>query len=70
MKSFFVGLMLAAIVAASTLSNVFAAEVSGMARGAALQKCNAEAERFLLYVWGNVQLFVYRECMYAHGQNE
>jgi len=40
------------------------------ARAAALQECNARAEKYLLHTWGNYQLYIYRACMAEHGQAE
>jgi hypothetical protein len=40
------------------------------ARAAALQECNARAEKYLQHTWGNYQLYVYRACMAEHGQAE
>ncbi|MGB9383674.1 MAG: hypothetical protein WCB50_02625 [Pseudolabrys sp.] len=40
------------------------------ARAAAIQECNARASKYLEYVWGDVEIQVYRECMAEHHQQE
>jgi hypothetical protein len=40
------------------------------ARAAALRQCNAKAEKYTIYTWGEVQLQVYRACMAEHHQPE
>jgi hypothetical protein len=39
-------------------------------RAAAIHECNVLASPYALYVWGNWQLYVYRECMAKDGQVE
>ena len=40
------------------------------ARAAAIRECNARASKYLEYVWGDVEIQVYRECMAEHHQQE
>jgi hypothetical protein len=40
------------------------------ARAAAIQECNARSSKYLEYVWGDVEIQVYRECMAEHHQQE
>jgi hypothetical protein len=44
----------------------------GMAvhRDEALRACNAQANRYVQYTYGNMQSSVYRACMTAHGEAE
>jgi hypothetical protein len=39
------------------------------ARTAAIRECNARAEKYQQYTWGNVELY-YRACMAEHHQVE
>jgi hypothetical protein len=40
------------------------------ARAAAIQKCNARSSKYPEYVWGDVEIQVYRTCMAEHHQQE
>jgi len=40
------------------------------ARASAIHKCCVLASVYLLYAWGNVELYRYRECMFDRGQME
>ena len=40
------------------------------ARAAAIRDCNIKAQVYVLYAWGNVQLYVYRACMAERHQTE
>lgn len=40
------------------------------ARAMALRECNAKAEKYAQYTWGDTQLQVYRACMAEHHQME
>lgn len=61
-----------ALVLASTSSGF--AQTSGPqvdpARAAAIRDCNIRAQVYVLYAWGNVQLYVYRACMAGQHQTE
>ena len=39
-------------------------------RARAVHDCSVKSAAFLLYVWGDFQLYVYRACMAEHGQPE
>ncbi len=67
MKSLPLGMLFALIVASSAFAQ--SADMSP-ARVAAIRECNALASRYVLYTWGNWQLYVYRACMAKHGQIE
>jgi hypothetical protein len=74
MKSILVGSLLAAIVASAGLSPV-SAKAAGQehissARAAAIHECSVKASHFPDYAWGDVELYVYRECMFDEGQAE
>ena len=36
----------------------------------AIHDCSTKSAAFLLYAWGDFQLYVYRACMAEHGQPE
>ena len=61
-----------AFVLASTLPGF--AQTSGPqvdpARAAAIRDCNIRAQVYVLYAWGNVQLYVYRACVAGRHQTE
>jgi hypothetical protein len=61
-----------AAVLAITVSPCVAEKGGGVspARAKALHECNAKAEKYALYTWGEVQLQVYRACMAEHHQME
>ncbi|HEX3341928.1 MAG TPA: hypothetical protein VHT68_22450 [Pseudolabrys sp.] len=40
------------------------------ARAAAIRECNTLASKYPEYVWGDVEIQVYRECMAEHHQEE
>jgi len=40
------------------------------ARAAAIHECALAAAKYLDYVWGNVEMYIYRSCMAAHSQRE
>ncbi len=40
------------------------------ARAAALRSCSAIAAQYPEYLWGNMESYQYRVCMYAHHQVE
>ena len=40
------------------------------ARAAALRECNARAAPYPEYDWGNLGSYLYRTCMFEHGQIE
>jgi hypothetical protein len=40
------------------------------ARAAALRECNARANQYPEWEYGNTPLFIYRACMAEHGQVE
>ena len=42
----------------------------GAARAAAIRECNALASKYPEYVWGDVEIYVYRSCMAEHHQEE
>jgi len=44
--------------------------VSTDARAAAILECNAVARRYTQYLWGNMEIDLYRACMTQHGQKE
>ena len=69
--------MAALTLIALTVSPVVAknrAELSDIqiatSRTEALRKCNANAGKFLHYLWGNYQDYQYRACMYQHSATE
>jgi hypothetical protein len=75
MKPLFVGSLLSAVVASGILSpsNVYAAarpDFVSPERATALRECNIKANAFTLYTWGDVQLYLYRECMFSRDQPE
>jgi hypothetical protein len=40
------------------------------ARAGAIHECATAAAKYLDYVWGNTEMFVYRACMRRHVQSE
>ena len=40
------------------------------ARADAIHTCATSAARFLDYVWGNMEMHIYRTCMAGRGQRE
>ena len=40
------------------------------ARAAAIHECASSAAKYFDYVWGNVEMYIYRSCMAAHSQRE
>lgn len=40
------------------------------ARAAAIRECNILASKYPEYIWGDVEIQVYRECMAEHHQVE
>lgn len=40
------------------------------ARATAIHECNVRASPYVLYTWGNWQLYVYRACMAMRHQAE
>jgi hypothetical protein len=39
-------------------------------RAAAIRECNRAATRYPDYLWGDVEIYVYRSCMAQRGQHE
>jgi len=62
-----IGATLAAVVASPIFGQ--SADVNP-ARAAAMRECNKLASPYLIYTWGNWQIYVYRRCMAKHGQIE
>ena len=40
------------------------------ARAEALRECNLAAQKYTQHTWADVQIYTYRACMAAHGQQE
>jgi hypothetical protein len=40
------------------------------ARAADIRECNRAAAKYLQYLWGDFEIYVYRACMTQHGQQE
>lgn len=40
------------------------------ARAAAIRECNVKAAKYVLGIWGNFQLYLYRSCMAERHQME
>jgi hypothetical protein len=74
MKSIFFGSLFAGVVALAGLAplSAYAAgpEHISAARAAAIHECSVKASRFTDYTWGDVELYVYRSCMFDDGQAE
>jgi hypothetical protein len=66
-KSLSIGAALAAVVVSPVFGQ--SADVN-VARAAAIRECNVLASPYLIYTWGNWQIYIYRECMAKHGQIE
>ena len=62
-----IGATLAAVVASPIFGQP--ADVN-VARAAAILECNKLASPYLIYTWGNWQIYVYCRCMAKHGQIE
>ena len=39
-------------------------------RAEAIHTCSTAAAKYLDYVWGNTEMFIYRGCMAGHSQQE
>ena len=39
-------------------------------RAEAIHTCSTAAAKYLDYVWGNTEMFIYRSCMAGHSQQE
>ena len=50
--------------------NPNAGRASSDARSAAILECNTIARRYTQYLWGNMEIDLYRACMMQHGQQE
>jgi hypothetical protein len=71
MKSFIKSLFIGAALAAVVVSSVFGQTTDvNVARAAAIRECNILASPYLIYTWGNWQIYIYRQCMARHGQIE
>ena len=71
MKSILVGSLLAACAGLSPVNAKAAGqEHIGSARAAAIHECSVKANHFADYVWGDVELYVYRDCMFDDAQIE
>jgi hypothetical protein len=71
MRSFIKSLAIGAALAGVVVSPIFGQSNDvDPARAAAMRECNKLASPYLIYTWGNWQLYVYRQCMARHGQIE
>ena len=41
-----------------------------VARAAALRECSVREARYTEYLWGSIEVEIYRACMAEHGQPE
>ena len=71
MRSFIKSLAIGVALAAVVVSPIFG-QSAGVdpARAAAMRECNKLASPYLIYTWGNWQIYIYCECMAKHGQIE
>jgi hypothetical protein len=67
LKSLFIGALTTVVAAPAAFSQ--SGDLNA-ARAAAIRECNVFASPYLLYTWGNWQLYLYRECMAKRGQIE
>jgi hypothetical protein len=67
LKLLSVGVLLATVVTAPAFAQPAKTD---LLRAAAIHECNVLASPYLLYTWGNWQLYVYRACMARHHQAE
>jgi hypothetical protein len=71
MRCFIKSLSIGAALAAVVVSPIFGQSTDvNVARAAAIRECNILASPYLIYTWGNWQIYIYRECMAKHGQIE
>jgi hypothetical protein len=57
-------------VSASPTFAQMSVPAASAARAQAIRECNTSAQKYALYTWGNLQLYVYRACMAQHRQAE
>jgi len=71
MRSFIKSLAIGAALAAAVVSPILGQSNNvDPARAAAMRECNKLASPYVVYTWGNWQIYVYRQCMTRLGQIE
>jgi hypothetical protein len=64
--------VLSAVV--SPFASASAAQEPGVrisaARANAIRECSVSAAKYTEYAWGDVEIYIYRTCMFNHGQPE
>ena len=64
------GLIVTAGVTPALAQGSAQADYNGVARAVALRACSAREARYVDYLWGSIEVQIYRACMAGKGQQE